>query len=302
MSEGTFGVDQALVSSIVATFQEAVENPFRALNARERNEARHSYGRFIAARDGELNYARRSLACREQFFEALAAHPLKWDLPFDSATFHRYMTVKAPSTLDPKVLWALATAKVNVSERYAVEVKVADRDFEHVKDDLRKHVLFEEFYHTKILGAAGQTLGLEYEMPDPKGISRALVELITNLPVTMHLPFSLCAELVGCVAFELLWEKADLFSERPEVVERLRLLMREILLDELGHVAFARARIGPVGLAFARMLYPQLVKSILTDLPEFSHLAGGPEVLRQRMMRRSGELGARIFGDQRAAA
>ena len=89
-------------------------------------------------------------------------------------------------------------------------------------------------------------------------------------------------EVVGAIFFRILLERCDVFADEPEVAERLRLLIGEILMDETGHVAFCRASAAPWLLRPARTFVPRVAAAVLRDVPELALLAGGrDEVLRR---------------------
>jgi hypothetical protein len=69
----------------------------------------------------------------------------------------------------------------------------------------------------------------------------------------------------------------------------MRELLGEIWLDEVTHVAFVRARLGPRAIRFARWMLPVVARSLTNDVPPFAwfgcspaefagRLAGGIEV------------------------
>jgi hypothetical protein len=104
------------------------------------------------------------------------------------------------------------------------------------------------------------------------------------LPESLRFAAILCGEVAGAAFFRILLDRCDLFREQPDVEERLRLVTGEILADEIGHVAFCRARVAPGLLAAARAALPRVGSALLREMPEFSLLAGG----RREVMRRMG--------------
>ena len=137
------------------------------------------------------------------------------------------------------------------------------------------YIDLEEFYHTRILRDCCRCFDLEFDLHPPASFTRYFASLVVRSPWKMRVMTALCGELFGCVAFQVLWERADLFRDEPEVMERLRLLTREILIDEMGHTAFGNAMLGRAGITAARALAPLVAAHFLRDLPEFYLLAGG---------------------------
>jgi hypothetical protein len=65
------------------------------------------------------------------------------------------------------------------------------------------------------------------------------------------------------------------------VQKRAVALLEQILIDEVGHVAYCRAKLGPLGISAARMLLDGVMKALLADIPEFGMLFGAPEIERR---------------------
>jgi hypothetical protein len=263
----------------------SVRDPFSDLPSVEKNRLIGDYLSYLRRRDGVGNHATRTLSNREAFFQDLDQKPVRWKGPLDREAFYRNLDRKPEAGLDPKVVWLLAAAKANIGERFGVETKMATRGFNFTGDDPTAYVAFEELYHTRILLDACNIFDLKFEMREPKGLQRALTSAMARLPTGGALPMVLCGELYGSVCFKVMWETTDLFSEQPEVRERLRTLVREIWVDEIGHVAYARARLGPVRLGMARAMFPIMTRSLMEQLPEFSLLAGGTDKLLERVAR-----------------
>jgi hypothetical protein len=55
----------------------------------------------------------------------------------------------------------------------------------------------------------------------------------------------------------------------------------EILVDEVGHVAFNRMAVGPTGLSVARSLAGQVLRGVGATTPEYKALGMDESVLRQ---------------------
>jgi len=252
-------------------------DPYRAVPGEERKRRCLAFIDHLERRDGIPDLSNRTLSKRELFFQELDAEPVRWRGALDREMFYRYLDQKAGPSIDQKVLWLLAAAKSNLNERYGVELALRDPALVRAaeKDPVRRFVLLEEVYHTRILLDACKTFGLEFELPDPSPRTRVFIHLCTELPEQLRELVVLCGEIVAANCFQILLEKTDLFSEEPGVAARLRLLVREILADELGHVAYCSLRVAPVGLRVSRWLVPMIARKFLDDTPEFISLAGG---------------------------
>ena len=67
------------------------------------------------------------------------------------------------------------------------------------------------------------------------------------------------------------------------MAERLQALVHEIWRDEVLHVAFLRARLGPGGLRLARALLPLVVRQLMRDVPQLVALGCDHAELKNRL-------------------
>jgi hypothetical protein len=262
-------------------------DPFAPLSTEERKRELDAYLSHLHARNGMPNRSKRELPKREDFFRDLAARRVKWVGPLDRESFHRMLQRPSERDLDPRVLWLLTAAKANQSERYAVELELQPgrRHSKLAVGDPMEFVTLEEVYHTRILLESCRVFDLEFEMGAPSWRTSAFINLLVRAPRVVRQPLVLGREVVGATIFQILLEQTALFCKQPPVAERLRLLVREILQDEIGHIVYCRATIGRVGLRLARKLLPILVRAVLRDGREVTRLAGGPEELMDRVMK-----------------
>lgn len=260
-------------------------DPLKALDEVERTERLDGYLKFLQARDGVPNVPGRTLSRREKWMNEIAANPIHYSGALDRELLSRLLHERPGPDVDPKLLWILATAKSNRVEHYGVTL-----DFALHGDEVAKrygaHMEFidlEEFYHTRILRECVNVFDFELNLEPPKTFTRFFAELVVRSPHWMRLVSALCGELFGSVAFQMLWEKVSLFDDDPPTAARLRGLMREILIDEMGHAAYGHAMLGSAGIATVRTFAPLVASYFLQDLPEFAYLAGGKRAFLDRV-------------------
>jgi hypothetical protein len=259
-------------------------NPTKPLPIAERKLRLDGYMRFLRERDGEPDVAKRTLSRREAWFREIEREPIRYSGAVDRAAFRRYIHERPGPEIDPKLAWILATAKSNRVEHYGVTLDfkihgdVGSRFGEHMP-----YIDLEEFYHTRILRECVRVFELEFELEPPKTFTRFFAELVVRSPHWGRLVTALCGELFGAVGFLLLWEKTALFADDPKACDRLRSLIREILIDEMGHAAYGHAKLGRAGIAIVRAASPMVASYFLADLPEFSYLAGGKAAFLKRV-------------------
>lgn len=258
---------------------------FTPMTAVQQATFQQAYLEHLRHRDGQPNLATQRFDVREKFFQELEQSQVRWQgAPLiDQATFDRNHARRVPEEdLSEPTLWALATAKANRGERYGVEYAVKHGASARVADDPHTWVAIEEFYHTRILKDALQTLGVTMEVGLPSLSTRALVRAMVRLPPGLANVVVFCGEVVGVATFGLLLDKARvLFAAQPAVLSRLESLFGQIMVDEVGHVHFVRSQLGPAGLAWAKRLLPTVAAGVFDDLRELEPLFG-----RDRLMER----------------
>src|SRR5689334_19671434 len=88
-----------------------------------RRQTLDSYLEFLHGRDGELDLRKRQLSRREEFFRRIDAQPVRWAGSVDVERFNRnHAAARIEQDLPPELLFLLACAKANRSERWGVEL------------------------------------------------------------------------------------------------------------------------------------------------------------------------------------
>jgi hypothetical protein len=245
------------------------------------------YRDFLRRRDGEADLLNRKLANREQFFEGLVANPVQSRTPADRPTFLRNLRRRRPEPgLDPKMLFLLATAKLNQAERFGVGL--GETYGLNSNEDLppeRVYLELEEHYHTRLLAYALDVFDLTFQVVPPPFVMRQFVKIGVFIPERLGFLFVGAAEMAGCVMFdELRRVGLELFADEPEVSERIELLYSEILTDEVGHVGYCASRCSPAERAVMRRIYPLIARLFARQTVEISLLVDRDR-LRARLAR-----------------
>jgi hypothetical protein len=259
---------------------------FEPMPPSEQARFRAAYLAYLRERDGVPDMETQRFDLRERFFADLDAAPNCWDglPPVDQAVFDRNHARRKPEpNLDEVMLWALATAKTNRSERYGVEYALAyNNRASNAANDPHAYIQIEEFYHTRILRDALATIGLRMDMGRPGLSARTMIRAMVRLPEKVANVIVLCGEICGVAVFSLLLEKArELFANQPEVLARHEALFGQIMVDEVGHVHFVRSTLSPQRLAWARRILPIVAMGLLDESPELLRLFGREEIMRR---------------------
>lgn len=217
------------------------------------------YRDFLARRDGEADLLNRRLANREQFFGELVANPVRSAHPADRPTFLRNLRRRRPEPgLEPKMLFLLATAKLNQAERFGVGLgETYGRNSDESTPPENVYLELEEHYHTRLLAYALDVFDLTFQVVPPPFVLRQFVKTSVFLPERLGFMFVGAAEMAGCIMFdELRRAGRRLFADEPEVAARIELLYSEILTDEIGHVGYCASRCTSAERAVMRRIYP----------------------------------------------
>jgi hypothetical protein len=264
-------------------------DPFRALSSEERSRHLRDYKSFLEARDGEPDTEQLRLPHREARFRELDAKPVEWTGDADLDGFYQHLRDTARPEIDMRTVWLVATAKANIGESYGVEIEMrkftAAPEAARNADRLYLHLMLEEHYHTRILEELCRTCGVQAERRLPSRIQRMVIHFMMYLPERVRWVPILAGEVLGSEVFKLLREGAGVFSAQPEVEERVRSLLEEIWVDEVFHVAYLRAKLGPLGCSAALLLLPLLAWSVMRDVPQLQRLGWTRKTVLDRLRR-----------------
>lgn len=220
---------------------------FEPLPAAERAALPAEFVAFARRRDGEPDVRARRLSRREEFFDDLASRPAPaWiGERVEQALFDDFHRGRRPlSQASPLVAWLVQVARANEGEGWGVEYLLDRGGFDGLDEggaglQPRDFADLEETYHTRIMREVCRLFGVDYELREPPRAIRQSVRIMAHLPRRASYMLLLAGELMGTVAFARMARHGeDLLAGHPEMRERVRLLMDEILVDEAGHVTF----------------------------------------------------------------
>jgi hypothetical protein len=233
------------------------------------------YRAFLVRRDGDADLLHRRLASREDFFSALEAHPVRSTHPIDRQVFLRNLRRRRPEPgVEHKMLFLLATAKLNQAERFGVDLgdtygRIGGED----QPPERVYLALEEHYHTRLLAYVLDVFELPFQVVVPPFVMRQFVKINVFLPERLGFAFVGAGEMAGCIMFdELRRIGVELFADEPDVAARIERLYTEILTDEIGHVGYCAARCTQLERAVMRWLYPRFGRLFARQTAEISLL------------------------------
>ncbi|WP_292989320.1 hypothetical protein [Mycobacterium sp.] len=245
------------------------------------------YREFLAQRDGKADLLNRQLANREEFFHDLEVNPVRSAHPADRDVFLRNLRRRRPEPgLDDKMLFLLATAKLNQAERFGVGLgETYGRNSDENLPPENVYLELEEHYHTRLLAYALDVFDLTFQVVPPPFVMRQFVKTGVFMPPRLGFLFVGAAEMAGCIMFdELRRVGIRLFADEPVVSERIELLYSEILTDEIGHVGYCASRCTAAERAAMRRIYPYIGRLFARQTAEISLLID-PAALHARLDR-----------------
>jgi len=226
-----------------------------------------AYEQHLAERNGQLD-TNQGFEVREQRMTAFAGLPGTYDRPVDAAKIQRSYAGEKVTGLTQEEMAVLAFAKINAGEAYGVEITTQARAKLHERDEpiyrVEKVLGHEETFHTRLLLGVTQhfdDLELTEGWRPPLPLKVLIFALAKSPPALFH-PILLGAEVAGVFMFNwLLARTHELFPNDPDIRESMEQRLIEILIDEVGHIAFNRIAVSDRGIKLARPLANQVTKA-----------------------------------------
>jgi hypothetical protein len=234
-----------------------------------------AYRRFLERRNGDMDFTR-GFSLREQWLREAASWRSEYTGPVDGEAFNRaYANFAEVKKLSLQELALLTFVKANAGEAYGVEVvnrvRHKRQDATKLFHQVERLLSFEETYHTRILIGATQHFGVKVEGAwRPNLQLRLLIGSLAYAPGLFFHPILLASEISGVFIFQwMLHRVGEVFREQPAVRESMEQRLIEILVDEVGHVAFNRMAVGPLGLSVVRRMVPGVLRGATGTTPEY---------------------------------
>ncbi len=242
---------------------------FDTLTKIERDRTQDAYLEYVKGRDGVPDLAARSLKKREAYFAKVEAEAAKYQGDVPTAEFFAGMKsnreLKQMSELGQ---WMCCVARSNEGESFVIDMALADSD-KRSRDlnDPITYVQLEEFYHTRMLLHSLDLLGVsDLRLSEPRGFGRTFLTLLARMPKDVSNVLALLGEVAGVVLFDALRDKgAELLDADDPVTAQILDMLDQLLIDEYGHMAFVRSRLGPVRMELVRKMAPKFIPRMYLD-------------------------------------
>ena len=231
----------------------------------------------LLQRDGPIDPHTGRLPLRETSLEHMNASPVRYAGQVSQAHFNRLYTNFSASDpdLSPALLLLLLFCKMNAGEAYGVRVvKAVHAERWRQSQDLTSRAISfaqeEEEYHTRILVGASHYFNIQVQDTyTPPLALKVLIGSLAYAPKFLFYPILYGAEVAGVYVFNwTLNHVRSLVPDQPELAEALEQRLIQVLIDEVGHVAFNRLVLSETGRQVGRFLTAQTVKGLPLMTPE----------------------------------
>ncbi|QRN98341.1 hypothetical protein JRI60_04565 [Archangium violaceum] len=243
-----------------------------------REDLLQAYRKFLERRNGDMDFTR-GFSLREEWLREAASWKSEFKGKVDGEAFNRaYASFDEVRNLSLPEVALLTFVKANAGEAYGVEVvnrvRQKRQDGTKLFHQVERLLGFEETYHTRILIGATQHFGVKVEGAwRPNLQLRLLIGSLAYAPGLFFHPILLASEISGVFIFQwMLHRVGEIFREQPAVRESMEQRLIEILVDEVGHVAFNRMAVGPLGLSAARSMASGVLRGVSGTTPEYKAL------------------------------
>jgi len=262
---------------------------FEPVDDTQRETLLAEYIAYLEQRNGKIDPGSGVLPKREISLEAMneAARQAVEPLPQDQ--FDRLWADFNPAIAreNPKMLLLLLFSKMNGGEAYGVRVvkAVHGKRWQHAEDLPTRAIRYaqeEEEYHTRILVGAANHYGIQVTRQYvPSAVLKVLIGALAYAPKPLFHPVLYGAEVAGVYVFNwTLKQISRWIRDDPKLVEALEQRLIEVLVDEMGHVAFNRLVLGEPGRKLGRFLAGQTLRGLPVMTPELKPVGFDSNALR----------------------
>jgi hypothetical protein len=250
---------------------------FTAATRRERVDNFEAYWRYTLEHDGEILEDEKLLTKKQEVLTGFQARPVRSVHPLpDAERFYRnhIRMQDNPRTLDRKTLLLTFLYKfarhefVGITAAWGASARIGPRSSTIAK--IGRYHLCEEFSHMRLFGEMFRTFGLDRVewVPLGKWMSR-VYRIFPHVPEALMAPPAFVTELMGLTVYQHVDGILDeVLADEVEARDRIRLLLAEIMTDELAHVGQRRNFMGPLGLRAAQRFVEPMYRAFFKELPE----------------------------------
>jgi hypothetical protein len=254
---------------------------FSPATTRERRDNFEDYWIYSQHHAGEILEGEKNLTRKKEALARFQARSIRSRDPLvDPERFYRnhVRMVDEPRSLDRKTL--LLTFLYKFARHEWVGISAAWDGIptmarsKSTTEKISRYHLCEEFCHIRLFHEMFRTFHLDRVEWVPLGKSMDRVyRYFPKLPESVMSPPAFVSELMGLTLYRHLDRLLDdILADEPEAREHIRVMLREIMIDELAHVGQRRNFMGPIGVAVSRRMIVPMYRLFYRDLPESQYL------------------------------
>ncbi|MEY2700233.1 MAG: hypothetical protein RIQ52_988 [Pseudomonadota bacterium] len=254
---------------------------FRPAESQVRADNFQSYWTHINTTSGALDEAARDLSIKSARLQDFASSVPHLSLNAEEQAWFERNAMHCQDNLgkaDRKLLLLTCIYKFARHELLGIQgawdVTPGLSQCRQLTDRISRMHLAEEFCHVRLFELMLRTSGIEHlENPPASPLISNIYRFFAWLPETLMAPLAFVTELMGMVFYIHLHRLfGDIYADQPEHCQHLRLMLEEIMVDELAHVGQRRNYLGTVGMKFSGMMLEPVIRMFFRDIPEISHL------------------------------
>jgi hypothetical protein len=263
------------------TLTEPGETPYLSIftpaTRSERAANFEAYWSYSLRHDGEILHDEKNLVKKRDTLAGFQAHPVRSRRPLaDPASFYRnHVTMQDdPRRLDRKTLLLTSSTSLPATSTLVSRPPGAGQSPSASPPSLIAKIglyhLCEEFSHMRLFQEMFRTFHLDDVpyVPLGKWMSR-MYRVFPLFPEALLAPPAFVSELMGLTVYQHIdGVLDDILADEPEAREHVRVLLREVMTDELAHVGQRRNFLGPVGVRVAQMMLESMYRAFFRDIPE----------------------------------
>lgn len=263
---------------------------FSKVDDTQRQPLLEAYLEYLHRRNGPIEQGTGRLPLREVSLEEMNASEVRFAGQISQTEFERlYANFSASDPqLTREMLTLLLFCKMNAGEAYGVRViKAVHARRKHQSQDLpSRAILFaqeEEEYHTRILVGASNYFNIRAEGTyNPKLTLRVLIGSLAYAPKPLFYPILYGAEVAGVFIFNWTLNRIrSTLQGQPELLEAMEQRLIEVIIDEIGHVAFNRLVLSEAQRLLGRTLAWMTVRGLPSITPELRAMGFDSSALRE---------------------
>ncbi len=257
----------------------------------------------LRERDGELDHQARTLSRREAELKRRERSGVRSRMRIDAELFRSaYGKRRMDPRTDERLAWLMLLAKLERGEKLVAERRLQAPLGERVEGYLN----VEALYHVRMIGEVLRCFGIEAPIGAPPAFERGMLRLCELLSPGWAEPILFTHQALTLTVMTLQRKRAHrLFADSPMLIDRLEILLADLVVDGAAQVAYRHAQLDRAGLERAQRLLPWMLRGMVFELPQVGALYGVDKVqarARALDLRALRQLQPAGFASERSAA